>query len=491
MAIRTGAQYIAAIDRMKVDIWVEGKRVEGKISEHPAFRNVIRTQAKLYDMQHDPDKPYMTYRSPKSGERVSASFLAPKTKEDLEQRRRLTYEWAKYTCGMMGRTPDYLNAALMAFASAADYFGQKERRFADNVRAYYEYCRENDLCLTHTLIHPQVNRSKSAAQQADPYIAARIVKKTADGIVIRGARLLATQAGITDEILVFPSTLLKSSEEDRPYVFAFAIPNDTPGLKFLCRESLDYGKSSFDHPLGSRFEEMDAVVVFEDVLVPWERVFALEDIEVCNHAYRETNAVVHMTHQVVTKNVAKTEFLLGVLTHMAETIAVDRYSHVRERIAEVIIALETLKAFLVASEAEAKVDRWGNLTPNFAPLNAARNWYPRLYGRLMETFHQLGASGLIAIPTEADFRNPQVRPHLDKYLQSANADAYERVQLFRLAWDICMSGFGMRQVLYERFFFGDPVRMAEALYLGYDKQVYVDRVKEFLARLREDEEVRA
>lgn len=284
-------------------------------------------------MQHDPAKPYMTYRSPSSGEPVSASFLAPKTKEDLEQRRLFIYEWAKYTCGMMGRTPDYLNAALMAFASAADYFGQKERRFADNVRAYYEHCRENDLCLTHTLIHPQVNRSKSAAQQADPYIAARIVKKTADGLVIRGARLLATQAGITDEILVFPSTLLKSSEEDRPYVFAFAIPNDTPGLTFLCRESLDYGKSRFDHPLGSRFEEMDAVVVFEDVLVPWERVFALEDIELCNNAYRETNAVVHMTHQVVIKNVAKTEFLLGVLTHMAETIAVDRYLHVRERIA--------------------------------------------------------------------------------------------------------------------------------------------------------------
>jgi 4-hydroxyphenylacetate 3-monooxygenase len=102
----------------------------------------------------------------------------------------------------------------------------------------------------------------------------------------------------------------------------------------------------------------------------------------------------------------------------------------------------------------------------------------------MEIMQLLGASGLMAIPSESDFQS-EIRPDLDKYLQAANSDAYNRVKLFRLAWDMCMSAFGTRQTLYERFFFGDPVRMAGALYNGYDKQPYVDRVKAFLDRIEQ------
>ena len=214
-------------------------------------------------------------------------------------------EWAVYTGGMMGRSPDYINVGIMAYGAAADMFGMQEAQYKENMIRYYEYCRENDLSLTHTLIQPQVNRGVSASKLNDPYIAARIKEKTDDGVVIKGARLLATQGGITDEIRVFPSTLLKQGEEENPYAYAFSIPNNTPGLKFICRESFDYGKSSFDHPLGSRFEEMDTIVVFDDVVVPWDRVFALGDVNICNQAYNESNAVVHMTHQVVSKNIAR------------------------------------------------------------------------------------------------------------------------------------------------------------------------------------------
>src|SRR5690606_29957549 len=144
-------------------------------------------------------------------------------------------------------------------------------------------------------------------------------------------RLLATLGGITDELVVFPSTVNKMKSEEDPYAFAFAIPNNTPGLKFLCRESFDYGRSPWDHPLGARFEESDAIVVFEDVLVPWERVFICENSDICNRAYRETNAVVHMAHQVVAKNVAKTEFTLGVILSIMEAIGIEGFQHVKEK----------------------------------------------------------------------------------------------------------------------------------------------------------------
>ena len=485
MGAKTGKEYIDRVNQAQANVWINGKQVTGNISEHPAFKGVMQSQAELYDLQHKPGKrEYMTYTSPSSGERVGTSFIQPKTKEELVMRRQMMQEWAVYSGGMMGRSPDYINVGIMAYGAAADMFGKQEAQYKENMIRYYEYCRENDLSLTHTLIQPQVNRGVSASKLNDPYIAARIKEKTDDGVVIKGARLLATQGGITDEIMVFPSTLLKQGDEENPYAYAFSIPNNTPGLKFICRESFDYGKSSFDHPLGSRFEEMDTIVVFDDVLVPWERVFALGDVNICNQAYNESNAVVHMTHQVLCKNIAKTEFVLGILELMAETINISQYQHIQEKISEVIIALETLKATVAASEANAKLDQWGIMTPDFAPLNAARNYFPKIYPRFTEIMQLMGASGLMAIPTEEDFRS-ELRPDLDKYLQSANGDAYNRVKLYRLAWDVCMSAFGSRQTLYERFFFGDPVRMASALYNGYDKQQYVDRVKEFLERSEE------
>ena len=138
---------------------------------------------------------------------------------------------------------------MTGYAAGAPFLAEADPRFGQNAVRYYEYLRENDLCLTHTLIPPQANRAVSAAKQADPFLAARIKEETDAGLVIRGCRMLATLP-ISDEIMVFPSTLLKSPEEDAPYAFGFSIPNNTPGLRFICRESVDYGRSHFDHPLG-------------------------------------------------------------------------------------------------------------------------------------------------------------------------------------------------------------------------------------------------
>jgi 4-hydroxyphenylacetate 3-monooxygenase len=485
MPARTGAEFLEGLQRQTQEIWLGGERV-GDAATHPAFRHVVRSVAALYDMQHDPAlRGEMTYISPSSGERVGLSFLAPRSHEDLARVRGMMKRWADYSGGMLGRSPDYLNRALMAYAAAADYLAVNDARFGENIRRYYEYVRERDLCLTHTLINPQANRSVGPAKQADPYLAAGIVREDADGVVIRGARMLATLP-VSDEIMVFPSTLLRGGAEDAPYAFAFALPTATPGLRFICRESFDYGRSPADHPLGSRFEEMDAVVVFDDVRVPWDRIFLLRDVERCNRAFAETRAVVHMAHQVVTKNVAKTEFVLGVICLIVDAIAIEQFQHVQEKVAEVIQYLETMRAFLRASEADAAIDRWGLMTPAWPPLDAARNMFTRMYPRMVEIIQQLGASGLMAIPPAAEIAGPQGQT-IERYYQAARAPARDRIRLFRLAWDLALSAFGGRQALYERFFFGDPVRMAGAVFAGYDKTPYMDRVRAFLARADAEE----
>ncbi len=484
MPARTGAQFLQGLRDRPRDLWLEGERVRDPV-EHPAFRNVLRSLAALYDLQHDPaHRDEMTYVSPTTGERVGLSFLTPYTLDDLVRVRTMMARWADLSGGFLGRTPDYLNRALVGYASAAAYCADNDPRFGEHIRRYYEYVREHDLCLTHTLINPQANRSVGPSQQANPYLAARIAEENSRGITLRGARMLATLPA-ADEIMVFPSTLLRAGPDDAPYAYAVALPTDTRGLRFLCRESFDYGRSHFDHPLGSRFEEMDAVVVFDDVQVPWERVFLLRDVEKCNKAFAATGAVAHMAHQVVTKNVAKTEFLLGVASLIVDAIAIEPFQHVHEKMAEIIVNLETMRAFLRTSEVDAQVNRWGVMQPAWPPLDAARNVYTRMYPRMIEILQQLGASGFMAIPTARDLAGAQGET-IRTYYQAARADAVSRVQLFRLAWDIAMSAFGSRQVLYERYFFGDPVRMAGAMFNAYDRRPYMERVRAFLERAEDE-----
>ena len=324
------------------------------------------------------------------------------------------------------------------------------------------------------------------AKQADPYLAARVKEETDSGIVIRGCRMLATLP-ISDEIMVFPSTLLKSPEEDAPYAFGFCIPNNTTGLRFICRESVDYGRSHYDHPLGSRFEEMDAVVVFDDVFVPWENVFLYRDVNRCNQAYARTGAVAHMTHQVLIKNIAKCEYLMGLAWALVSSIGAEVFQHVQEKLAEIWVNLETMKAFLRAAEADATLDEWGVMRPAWNPLDAARNLFPRLYPRMVEIIQQIGASGLVAMPTHEDVTGP-LAEDIKRYYQAARAEAFDRVPLFRLAWDTALSAFGSRQVLYERFFFGDPVRMAGALVSGHNDQIKqcAARVMDFVREGRDE-----
>jgi 4-hydroxyphenylacetate 3-monooxygenase len=482
MPARRGADVLARLREHPAEIYHRGKRVHDVTTE-PGFRGGVHSLAALYDLQWE-HPAEMLFPSPKSGEPVGRSFQIPRTKDELKSISRMMRRWADYSMGMMGRTPDYLNRAVAAYAGGADFLAQQDPRFGDNARRFHEFLREHDLCMTHTLIHPQANRGASVAGQADPFLGARVKEERDDGIIIRGARMLATLP-MADEILVFPSTLLTSNPEDAPYAFGFAIPCATRGLKFMCRETVDYDRHPYDHPLAARFEEQDAVVIFDDVLVPWERVFLYRDVDRCNRAYAATGAVVHMSHQVVVKNIAKTEFLLGLASLMVDAIGVEKFQHVHEKITDIWVTLEAMKAFLRAAEEDAAVDAYGVMRPAWDPLDAARNFYPRTYPRLVQIIQQLGASGLVAMPTEADVNGP-LAEEIQHYYQAARADAHERIPLFRLAWDASLSAFATRQVLYEHFFFGDPVRMAGAVFNSHDRKPYMDHVREFLARSKDD-----
>ena len=241
MPARNGQQVIEGLKRNPPNLYIDGEKVEDPTT-HPYTKNAVASLAKLYDLQLQEDLvDTMTFKSPTTGDRVGMSFMIPETIEDLEKRAKMHKVWADASLGFMGRVPDYMNVNVMAAGAAPEYFAQNDPRFGENMKNYFEFCRENDLSMTHALTNPQVNREKTASQHDDPFIAMGLVKETEEGIIVRGARMLATLP-IADEILIFPSTVLREQEDMNRYALAFGIATNTPGLSFQCREPLDYGR---------------------------------------------------------------------------------------------------------------------------------------------------------------------------------------------------------------------------------------------------------
>src|SRR6195256_3380366 len=481
MPARTGQQYIDGLRAQEREVWLRGERVKD-VTTHPGLASGVRAIASLYDMQHDPRlRDEMTYVSPTSGERVGLSFIIPSTREELERRRVMMLHWARATCGMMGRSPDFMNVTFAAWGAAADFFGEKRPEFADNMRHYVEYIREHDVTLTHALINLQRSRNPTGMFNLEEGTALEVKRETDAGIIVRGARILATLGPLSDEIAVYSPRLARHSEEHSPFAVNFSIPCSTKGLKFLCRDSFDLGRSHFDHPLGSRFEEMDCIVFFDDVLVPWERVFLLYDVERLNATPHATHSTAHSAHQGAAKNLAKCEFVLGVALLMTQTLGNGHLPHTEERIGELMLTTELMRSCMRAAEADAAVDRWGVMCPAILPVECTRNLFMTAYPRMIEILQLLGSSSFLLTPSEKDFEGP-LRPAIDQYLATDNTAAIDRVRLFRLAWDAAGNTFGSRQVLYERFFARDPLTRARAMAAIYPKGEMMERVLEFLGR---------
>ena len=485
MGIRTGKQFLDALKDDR-EIWIDGERVKD-VTDDRRFAGAAHSLAELYEMQHAPAlTDRLTYKSPSSGERVGLSFIQPKTIDELVRRREMVKIWMDATCGMFGRSPDFMNIQLAGFACAKQEFGLTDPRFADNIWNYYEHCRETDAALTHTLINPQVDRSKPVEQQHRD-LAAKVVKETDAGIVISGARMVSTLCAFSDDLMVMPSSYIPTAAEAAAYAFAFSVPVATPGLRFICRPSIAVtgAASPMDYPLSARLDEADAMVIFEDVLVPWERVFIHRDPEMCNGLYIRTGAMPQIMHQFSTKNLAKAEFMMALAFAMARSTNFDQHLHVQGLLAEMIQCTEFVRACLRASEVDAKPNAAGYMTPASMPLWTVRTMFPKMFVRMCEIIQMLGAGGLVAVPSYAETTSP-VWADVEKYFQSANSDSRTRIKLFRLAFDAAVSSFAGRQQLYERYYSGDPVRLAATLYSIYDRDGYIDRI----SRLLDDLEAR-
>ncbi len=480
MPARNGSQYLERLRVHPKNLWIEGEKVED-VTGHRAFSGCADSIASLYEMQHDVDLSSKMTFNPGSGDKPEGlSFITPTSREHLVQRGSMMLRWARFSGGVMARTPDYMNVILMACSAASDFFGKDDKAFGQNIKNYFRYVMENDLTLTHTLVNVRKTKKYPSYAKGDD-LGLHLTRERDDGIIVKGARILATLAPLSDEILVFPSSVVPTDKDASKFALAFGISCDTPGLKFLCREALSVGKSAFDHPLSSKFDEGDALVIFDDVFVPWDKVFICNNVEIANSAFSNTRAGPHINHQIVTKNMAKAEFVLGLAALMTEALSTNETPYIQALASELITVYEVSKACLEASISNAKMNEWGVMEPDSAPLSAAKSSFTSAYPRLIEILQLIGSSSLIAVPSDADF-DSDIGGLLEEYLSTDTLDAKQRTKLFRMGWDISVSSFGGRQVLYERFFSGDPHRTAALSFSSYDKELVKKRALEIIDR---------
>jgi 4-hydroxyphenylacetate 3-monooxygenase len=475
--VRSGQQYLRALDDGR-RVYVHGEAVR-TVADHPAFRGVTRTIAAMYDAALDPAND-MAYVAPETDRPANAVFMIPRSRDDLERRRHALTCWSRRTHGFVGRGPEHVGSFLAGFASAPEVFARAGSRFGENVGRWYRKLLDDDLYVTYTIIPPQVDRTKSAQSSEDEFIQVGVIAEQDGGIVVRGAQMLGTASAISDYLFVSCIIPLRPGDED--YANTFIIPIATPGLKLYCRPPYAVGKPSvFDYPLSTRMDESDALVVFDDVFVPWENVFVYRDVELLRAQFFETPAHVLGNNQAQIRLVAKMQFLAGIARKIAAATRIDAIPSVQEKLGELASLAAIVEGMELASEAACVMDGNGVARPNPRFLYGAIGLQAELYPRALSVVRELAGAGVIQPPSSyRELLDPETASDMERYATAAGMSAHERIKLFKLAWDAVGSEFGGRHHQYEMFYAGAPYVARSYAYRNYGYEQAVELVDAFL-----------
>jgi 4-hydroxyphenylacetate 3-monooxygenase oxygenase component len=469
----SGERYRAELDDGR-ELYLNGERVANP-AEHPAFRPAVDALADLLDLQHDPDhRELLTYEDPLSGRRLARAYQPPRTLEELRLQRRSAEFWHAASFGQHGRSPAFMASIAVGVHDFRNRLEAARPGFGANADAWYRHCAANDLVLSHALGDPQIDRSANPVD--DPDLALRVLEENDRGIVVRGAKQLTTLAPLAHEVLVYLSASF-TQQRGEQFVVWFALPLNTPGLVTLCREPLGAEPWGHAHPLGARYDEQDAMLFFDDVLVPWDRVFLLRDAALARTGLARINAWSAYIGHVRYRERLRT--LLATATLVAESIGVDGFRNIQEDLGRLASYAELTEIFLDAAEARATVTDGGLLAPGDTA--ASRVWAAEVADTAVDVVRRIGASGLLMQPTENDLAHPRLRPFLDRYMRGRGIDAERKSRLLRLAWELTGDGFGQRQHLYELVHRGDLARNRINLFKRYDQSEVRRRLEQFIA----------
>jgi 4-hydroxyphenylacetate 3-monooxygenase len=465
--MRGGDHYLASLRDGRA-VFLDGERVDD-VTKHPAFAEPIRRVAQTFDLARAAAaQEATTYVDAASGRRHSAMWLVPRSAEDLALRRRVHRLWAEPSYGLMGRTPDHVASVLSAFAGWRQLFDRGGTRFGDNVVRFHARARDEDLYVAYGIVPLQIDRSQPAHRQPEPFLYPGVVAERDGGIVVRGSQGITTSAVLADWLFISYITPLVAGDED--YALSFVLPASAPGLRIHPRRPYAQTATSvFDYPLSSRFDEVDATVVFDDVFVPWEQVFIHRDVDLVNAQFHESPSHTLANFQSLVRFTVKLEFMAGLALKLLEVHAAEQRPEAQASLGGDIAALAATFEALVEAAERHPVILEGVARPHPQYIYAGMSLQRRLIVDMLRAIRELAGGGFQQLPSSvASFTSAETRADVERFLRGATAGARDRVKLLKLVWDFVGTEFGGRQLQYEMFYSAAQPVVNTRMFRAYD-----------------------
>ena len=456
----TGSEYLKSLDDGR-EIYIYGKRVKN-VTTHPAFRNAAASVAGLYDALHAPESHDRLCWNTDTGNGgyTHRFFRYARSVDEIRQQRDAIADWSRYSYGWMGRTPDYKAAFGSALGANPDFYGE----YAANARSWYKRIQESGLYFNHAIVNPPIDRNKPADEVKDVYI--KLEKETDAGIIVSGAKVVATNSALTHyNFIGFGSAQVMGDNPD--FALMFVAPMDADGVKLISRASYELTAgatgSPFDYPLSSRFDENDAILVMDKVLIPWENVLVYRDFDRCRRWYFEGGFVRLYPMQACVRLAVKLDFITALLQKSLECTGVLEFRGVQAALGEVVAWRNLFWSLSDAMCAESTHWINGAYLPDMQAMQTYRVMAPIAWAKIKNIIECNVASGLIYLPSSVrDLQNPEIDGYLARFVRGSNGiDHEQRIKILKLMWDAMGSEFGGRHELYELNYAGsqDLVRM--------------------------------
>ncbi|MFE7661785.1 4-hydroxyphenylacetate 3-hydroxylase family protein [Streptomyces celluloflavus] len=449
-ALMTGADYLESL-RDGRQVYVDGERVKD-VTRHPAFRNSALSVSRLYDALHDPATAEVLTGVDDSGIRTHKFFKPSRTAAELVEAREAIATWARMSYGFLGRTPEYKASFMSGLGANADYYGP----YAANATAWYREFASRALYLNHVIINPPVDRKRAIHDMEDVFVHA--VRETDAGVVVSGAKMLATGSALTNAGFVAPvgSAALAPGKAEA-FALVFFVRMDNPGVRLICRTPYaNPARGPFDAPLSSRFDENDSVLLLDEALIPWEDVLVHRDIERATGFYATSGFPNLYNFQSGTRLSVKLELMAGLLARGTRANGTDGFRGVQAAVGELITMRDMVWALTSAMAYDPEPGSGGTVVPRLEHASAMRMYNAQVWDRVHELFETTLGGAPLAVPSSGrDLTHPELRPLIDRFYRGADTSATDRIKLLKLVWDAIGTEFGGRHELYERNYSGN------------------------------------
>lgn len=437
MGLRSPQEYIESL-RDGRTVYYRGRQVED-VTAHPVIGKAVKHAAIDFEMAEDSRTRDLAVVSGDDGE-YSRYFKLPTKVEDLQLRSRLIEEATALGKTLVVLIKEIGSDALFALHRVArDMDRRHETQYLERVESFYRHCRDNDLAMSVAQTDVKGDRSLGPAAQPmeDAYV--RIVDRRPEGIVVRGAKIHTSCTTNVNELIVLPTRAM--SEADGDYAVAFAIPVDTPGLKLIASPYGGSTQSEFDAPLSAEHKMMETITVFDDVLVPWDRVFMAGEHDFCGPL--ALGFVEYHRFTAISYKLPLVDALVGAGLLMADLNGITRAAHVRDKLVWLVSYAETLRALVDMSAIRGKPDESGLFAPDPLTVNMAKYHFAHNYHEALQHVQDIAGGMLVTAPGREDFDNPDTGDLLRRYLTGkSGTDGEARTRAMNMVSDLTTGEFG-------------------------------------------------